>query len=721
MNRIIQAIQSWRGRFGRRLLLCLLLIMPVQPVYADTLRLGVLSFRPQLETVERWQPLADYLSQHLHAYDVEMVAANYHDLEAMIQASELDFVLTNPAHYIRHRNQSGFSGPLATVLVEEHGHLLSQFGGVVLIRADQTDISQLSDLKGRRIAAVSQGSLGGYQAQAMALLEVGVQLPTDADVVFTGMPHDRVIGALLNGEVDAGLVRTGVMESLLLSGHLSPGQLRVLSGHQASHYPLAISTALYPEWPFLVLPHVDIDLARRVTAALLLFEADISLADRMGIRGFAVPADYSGVEALARTLRLPPFDIAPIFTWRDVWDKHRYWIVLLMVSAGLLLLSIVLLLFYYRRALMAQKHSLQLNQALIESEALIRQITETISEVVWVRTPDRMLYINPAYEQVWGHSMESLYANPNSFIETTHADDRERVYQAVIDDGLGKKLFDEVYRIVRPDGEFRWIHAKSYPILDEQGRVVRTAGTAVDITGLKVIEEELARSNADLEQFAYVVSHDLRQPLRMVNSYVQMLQRRLAGQLDDDSEQMMHFAIDGATRMDQMLLALLDYSRVGRKGQPIAEVESRAILDEALHFLQPLIADGSAQVTIEGEWPMLMASGDELMRLLQNLIGNALKYRLPDRPLVVQVRGELQGPNWRCCIEDNGIGIDPGQTHRLFQVFQRLHTREQYEGNGIGLAICRRIVERHGGSIWVHSGGEGQGSRFCFELPLQGP
>ena len=700
-------------------LLLLGLISPA--LYADTLRLGVLSFRPLSETMERWQPLADYLSRHLNGRTVELVAANYSDLEAKIQAKELDFVLTNPAHYVMHRNQSGFSGPLATVMVEEHGHLLSQFGGVILTRADQVGIVQLRDLKGRRIAAVAQGSLGGYQAQAMALLGAGVQLPTEADVVFTGMPHDRVIEALLEGEVDAGLVRTGVMESLLLDGRLMPGQLRVVTGSQSSHYPLAISTALYPEWPFLVLPHVDTDLARRVAAALLLFEADTTLAERMGIRGFTVPADYSSVEALARSLRLPPFDRAPAFTWHDVWDKHRYLIVLLVVSLGLLLLSSLLLLLYYRRALSSRKGAIKLNRALRESEVLLRQITETIQEVVWVRTPDTMLYINPAYEQVWGRNTLSLYANPNSFIDTAHPDDRERIYQAMVDDGAGKQPFDEVYRIVRPNDEIRWVHARSYPICDEQGRVVRTAGTAVDITELKLIEEELARSNADLEQFAYVVSHDLRQPLRMVNSYVQMLQRRLADQLDGDTEQMMRFAIDGAMRMDQMLLALLDYSRVGRKGQPIDQVASRAVLDEALHFLQPLVADALAQVQVEGEWPSLMASHDELTRLLQNLIGNALKYRLSERSLTVQVRGELRGSNWRCCIEDNGIGIDPGQIPRLFQVFQRLHTDEQYEGNGIGLAICRRIVERHGGSIWVDSSGEGQGSCFCFELPLQGP
>ena len=697
----------------------LLLGLFTSGLYADTLRLGVLSFRPLPETVARWQPLADYLSQHLNGYRVKLVAANYEDLEAKIQAKELDFVLTNPAHYVMHRNRSGFSGPLATVLVEEHGHLLSQFGGVVLTLAEYNEINSLADVPGRRIAAVAKGSLGGYQAQAMTLLEAGMPLSVQSDVLFTGMPHDRVIDALLRGETEIGFVRSGVLESLLADGRVAPGQLRVLSPVQQNVYPLALSTALYPEWPLLVLPHVNAELARRAAAALLMFEPNAEVATTMGIRGFTVPADYSTVETLARNLRLPPFDHAPPFTWRDVWDKHHFWIVALLACTGMLLLSTILLLFYYRRALTTGKQARRLHHALAESEALLRQMTENIREVVWVRTPEKMLYINPAYEEVWGRSVDSLYTNPNSFIDTAHPEDRGRILQALMDDSAGTRPFDEVYRIVRPNGEIRWLHARSYPIVDTRGKIVRNAGTAVDISDLKVIEEELARSNTDLEQFAYVVSHDLRQPLRMVNSYVQMLRRRLDTQLDDETRQMMTFAINGASRMDQMLLALLDYSRVGRNGQPITKVETRTVLEEALHFLHPLIDEAQARVQVEGDWPSLMASRDELTRLLQNLIGNALKYRLAERPLTVQIRSELQGSYWHACIEDNGIGIAPDQIPRLFQIFQRLHTREQYEGNGIGLALCRRIVERHGGRIWVESAGEGHGSTFCLALPLQ--
>ncbi|WP_052813078.1 PAS domain-containing sensor histidine kinase [Desulfonatronum thioautotrophicum] len=229
--------------------------------------------------------------------------------------------------------------------------------------------------------------------------------------------------------------------------------------------------------------------------------------------------------------------------------------------------------------------------------------------------------------------------------------------------------------------------------------------------------EELARSNAELEQFAYAVSHDMRQPLRMVGSYLQILEKDLADLLTEETREYMGFAVDGARRMDAMILGLLDYSRVGRKTDPKAWVNSRESLDEALSFLRPAIQESGAEVRIAGDWPRIFASRDELTRLFQNLVGNAVKYRVPERPPVVDVTVREQDHDWLFRVRDNGVGVTPGQEDRLFKVFSRLHTRGRYEGTGIGLALCRKIVEHHQGRIWVESEGEGQGSVFCFTLP----
>jgi PAS domain S-box-containing protein len=266
--------------------------------------------------------------------------------------------------------------------------------------------------------------------------------------------------------------------------------------------------------------------------------------------------------------------------------------------------------------------------------------------------------------------------------------------------------------------ESKWTLA-SYLLLKFQ-KEPSILGWFYDITERKHAEVELLRSNDELEQFSYAVSHDMRQPLRMISSYLQLLEMSLVGQLDDEKREYFNFAIEGAKRIDQMLMALLEYSRVGRQGEPQTLIESHAVLDEALLFLQPAIAEAQAKLTINGDWPRIMGSHDEILRLLQNLIGNAVKYRIAGRIPEITVSSEMVRNEWHLSVADNGVGILPSQVERLFKVFQRLHTRATYEGTGIGLALCRKIVEHHNGRIWAESAGEGLGSKFCVVLPCGG-
>ncbi|MEI6414455.1 MAG: ATP-binding protein [Pseudomonadota bacterium] len=229
--------------------------------------------------------------------------------------------------------------------------------------------------------------------------------------------------------------------------------------------------------------------------------------------------------------------------------------------------------------------------------------------------------------------------------------------------------------------------------------------------------KELMRSNADLEQFAYAASHDMRQPLRMVTSYLQLLAIDLKPLLNEETRQNFHFATEGAQRMDQMLTALLEYSRIGRKNDAKEWLDSREVLDEVLRILQPAIAEAQARIHITGEWPPLFTSRDELVRLFQNLIDNALKYRIEGREPDILIAAEPGDGEYCFSVQDNGVGLKPGQEERLFKVFERLQPRGKYPGTGIGLALCRKIVEHQGGFIRVESRGEHQGCTFIFTLP----
>lgn len=230
---------------------------------------------------------------------------------------------------------------------------------------------------------------------------------------------------------------------------------------------------------------------------------------------------------------------------------------------------------------------------------------------------------------------------------------------------------------------------------------------------------ELARSNADLEQFAYVASHDLSEPLRKVTNFCQLLERQYSDQLDDKARQYIAFMVDGAKRMQVLINDLLDFSRVGRTTDHFAPVDLDGALDRALTNLDDKLREAGAEVE-RGPLPTVPGDPTLLTALLQNLVGNAVKYRSPDRFPVVRISGELRADVVLVTVEDNGIGIDPQYAERIFAIFQRLHLRDQYGGTGIGLALCRKIVEFHRGALWLveRAPEAGPGATFQFTLPL---
>ena len=234
---------------------------------------------------------------------------------------------------------------------------------------------------------------------------------------------------------------------------------------------------------------------------------------------------------------------------------------------------------------------------------------------------------------------------------------------------------------------------------------------------LAVQAKELARSNTELQHFAYVASHDLQEPLRMVTSYTQLLAKRYKGQLDTDADEFIAYAVDGGTRMQALINDLLTYSRVGTQGKDFELIDCEAVLDRTLVNLQAAVQENEAVLT-HYPLPTVMADDSQLGQVFQNLIGNAIKYHGDEQP-EVHIGAERKNGVWLFSVRDNGIGIDPEHAERIFLIFQRLHTRAEYSGTGIGLAICKRIVERHGGRIWVESE-PGKGSSFYFTIPTEG-
>ena len=252
-----------------------------------------------------------------------------------------------------------------------------------------------------------------------------------------------------------------------------------------------------------------------------------------------------------------------------------------------------------------------------------------------------------------------------------------------------------------------------FVILDDNARE-RRIGVIRDVTAREEYRRKLVESNERLEQFAYAASHDLQEPLRMVTSYLQLLERRYGDELDEDADEFIDYAVDGAERMREMIDGLLEYARVETRGDPLEPVELNEVLDDVRTDLQLQIEESDAR--IDGG-PLPQVSGDEgqLRQVFQNLVTNAIEYS-GDEPPRITVSAERNGATWRISVHDDGIGIDSDETDRIFELFQRLHSHDECDGTGIGLALCRRIVERHGGAIGVESE-PGEGSTFSFTLP----
>jgi signal transduction histidine kinase len=344
--------------------------------------------------------------------------------------------------------------------------------------------------------------------------------------------------------------------------------------------------------------------------------------------------------------------------------------------------------------------------------------------VVIIGPKGEILETNDAIGTIWGTPQISGPPSLGRPDDATEDGSVVAICRKISDEvGHGATFVSRKEAIVRADGTVGWALLSAAPLKTETSGSRGTVAAVHDITEIVKLENELrcktealSRSNAELQQFAYVASHDLREPLRMVSSYLELLVKKYDGQmLDATAKEYIHFAIDGADRMQQMINDLLAYSRVGTQGKMFEMVEMDDVLDTALTDLKPAIAESRPSVTRE-PLPVIIADKTQMLMLMENLLSNAIKFR-GEEPPQIHIAARGTGTEWTFSVQDHGIGIDRKYQDRLFHMFQRLHTREEYPGTGIGLAIAKRIVERHGGRIWFESE-PGKGTTFFFTIPI---
>ena len=364
----------------------------------------------------------------------------------------------------------------------------------------------------------------------------------------------------------------------------------------------------------------------------------------------------------------------------------------------------------------------QLAGLLKESESRFATLADASPVMIWMTDKDNLCYyFNKAWLDFTGKKFEEELGT--GWLKNVHPDDM------ILLNDIAPQLnayaeYSVEYRLRRKDGTYRHILEIGTPRFLPDSKFAGYMGSCLDISEMKLVQNELSnyanelkRSNEELEQFAYVASHDMQEPLRMIASYIQLIQRGLESGRTDGLTEFMGFVLDGTSRMQALISDLLQFSRVSRKGNPFTRVDMNETARIAVGHLQQKIKENNATVNF-GSMPVVFGDSFQLIRLLQNLADNAIKFKHPDRKPEINISVEERDSDWLFKVSDNGIGIEDKFYNRIFVIFQRLHTRNEYEGTGIGLAVCKKIVERHGGEIWVESE-EGKGSTFYFTIKKQ--
>ena len=369
-------------------------------------------------------------------------------------------------------------------------------------------------------------------------------------------------------------------------------------------------------------------------------------------------------------------------------------------------------------------------------------IASVVGQIVYEHyLPSDLIVWSGSFDTILGYTAEELGQDSHGWLDKVHPEDLKRVKEELSSAIQEDRQFDMEYRFRHKDGQYLWFHDRGvvknmddgtssnigvmediterkrrYRELQEHAIELNASMDCLEIERNKLVEikEELQRSNKELEQFAYVASHDLQEPLRMIASYTQLLERRYHDLLDERGKKYIHFAVDGASRMQQLISDLLTFSRVGLAAKEFELIDSSEVYEQAISNLAVAIQESGASVNCDG-LPKVCVDESQLVQLFQNLISNAIKFRGSDPPKV-KIQAVEQEQEWLFSVADNGIGLDEQYQERIFLIFQRLHSRTDYQGTGIGLAVCKKIVERHGGRIWAESK-DSAGSVFFFTIP----
>jgi PAS domain S-box-containing protein len=686
--------------------------------------IGVLAFRGEENALSRWTPTAAYLSTRIPECRFEVRPYTLRGLREAVASGEVDFVLTNPGDYVELEAAYGITR-LVTLRNLRDGHPYTVFGAVIITRADRRDIRTLSDLHGKSFMAVSRSAFGGFQLAWREMKAAGVDPFSDLSrLVFAGFPQDDIVFAVRDGEVDAGTVRTDILERLAKEGKIRLSDFRVLNAQTTVGFPFRHSTRLYPEWPFARTEQTPDRLAQRVAVALLTMPEDHPAAVAGRYAGWTVPLDYHRVHELFQELGIGPYHHE--LTLALLWSTYWHW----LVVGTLLMLTMAAV---TAHVLKLNRKLDQTNRSLEEefrerrrAEAQMRKLStalEQSADLVMITDREGVIeYVNPAFERTTGYSRAECIGQKPSILKSGQLSGE--TYRHMWSTILDGEVFTDVFVNRRKDGSLYYEEKSIAPLKNEQQEVTYFVSTGKDITDRVRTEERAREHEAQIAhasrvstagELATALAHELNQPLAAIVNYAKGGIRRLRS---------------GASQPDQLQNALDAIAQQGERSGEIIRRLRRFLSKRDLKYLSTdinqvvreavqLASLDARQKRVRLEThlapglPPVTGDSIQLEQVVVNLVRNSIDALAgkPDGLVTVATRLSASG-EVEVSVDDTGPGLPPGGVDHLFDAF----FTTKAEGMGMGLSISRSIITAHGGRLTASDRQNG-GAHFSFTLP----
>lgn len=687
---------------------------------AQPVSIGVLSHRGDESTISHWAITADYLSRALPEYRFYIDPLDFNEVDEAVGDGMVDFILVNPAIYVnleaRHRVSR-----IATLKTRWGSEVFNYFAGVIIARAERYDLNTMVDLREGTFAAVDETSLGGFQMAMREFKAVGINPYRDfLDLQFLGT-HDKVVMAVREGRVDAGTVRSDILERMANEGRIRLNEFRIIDQKHYADFPLLHSTRLYPEWPFSKVRYTSNQLAHQVSSALAAMPEDDPAAIAGDYAGWTIPLDYQPVHNLLRELLLPPYQHSRRFTLLDVLLRYWAWLLgglLLMLFMGVMSTWVWRL----NRALSHAKQRLEAQHDLI--------LDSVADGIYGVDLQGNSTFINRAMEEITGwEAGEIIGRNQHHLLHHTRADgshhpgDECPVYHT-FRDNRACYVDDDIFWC--KDGHSIPVEYSSNPIRDKNGKVTGAVVVFRDITERKNAAEEARQRQIELAHVARLstmgemasgIAHELNQPLSAISNYTRGSIRMLRSDKEGIREQLIEVMERVASQAERAGEIIRQLRRFIRKEEPERQwVDLNRLITEMVAFLKPELRKAKVALRLQPRdgLPLLWAHDIQLEQVLLNLTRNAIEAMqdVPTAERTLLIRTSLKGEWIELMVEDSGHGIDEALREKIFEPF--VTTKEQ--GMGLGLSISRGIIEAHGGRLLLESA-EGRGTRFRIVLP----